>query len=95
MKGRSAGKVEMGVEVSQTAYAGDALGFFDGFPLSVGGVALLLLLFEMVPCGRVSCSMSSACWEFMGVGGEGLCSDSNRTTPARPQNVANSRAVSP
>ena len=32
VKGRLTGKAERGVEVSQTAYAGDALGFFDGFP---------------------------------------------------------------
>jgi len=73
----------------------DALGFFDGFPSSVGGVALLLLLFEVASCGRVFCPVFSAFWVFVGVGGEGLGSESNRTTPACPRDVANSRAVLP
>ena len=73
----------------------DALGFFDGVPSSVGGVALLLLLFKMVPCGRFFCLMFSAFWVRMGVGGEGLCPESNCTIPACPRDAANLRAVLP
>ena len=84
----------MGIEVSQTAYAGDILGFLDGFPSSVGGVVLLLLLFEMFSCGRLFCPMFSGFWVLMRKGGKGL-SESNHTTPVCPQDVANSRAVLP
>ena len=95
MKGMPAGKAGRGIEASLTAYVRGALGFFCSVPSLLGGIDLLLLLFKMVPCGKVFCLMFSVGLVLMGMRREGLGLESNCTTPACPRDIANSRAVFP